>query len=124
MTTRHRRRAAVLATLVCLAAAPASADFPQGVWRGVLTSATGESTPVQLEFSDMAGRPLAMMAMPGAGDVGLSSIAFDGRALSFSYRDGATWLRCALARQADGAYAGPCLAGGDTVSSIRVEPTE
>lgn len=124
MTVRHRRRTAGLAAALCLAAAPVSADFPQGMWHGVLTSAAGESTPVSLEFSDMAGRPLAMMAVPGSGDVGLSSIAFDGEALSFSYRDGQTWLRCALARQADGAYAGPCSAGSDTVNSIRVEPAE
>ena len=113
-----------LAALLAATATPVSAESPQGLWHGVMTQPDGQTTDVSLEFSDMAGRPLAMMVMPGSGNLGLSSIAFDGEAFSFSYRDGQTWLRCALARQADGAYAGPCSAGGETINSIRVAPAD
>lgn len=119
-----RGRITALAALLAATAAPVLAEFPLAMWHGVMTRADGRTADVSLEFSNMAGRPLAMMTVPGSGDVGLSSIAFDGEALSFSYRDGQTWLRCALARQADGAYAGPCSAGGEEASSIRVAPAE
>jgi hypothetical protein len=117
-------RITIAAGILAMAAVPVSADFPLGIWHGAMTAADGRETAISLEFSNMAGRPLAMMAVPGSGDLGLSSIAFEDDALSFSYRDGQTWLRCELARQADGAYVGPCSAGNETVNSIRVAPAD
>jgi hypothetical protein len=123
-TIRGVLRGAFAVGAACAASAAAGAELPIGSYGGALTTADGDEASVELSFSNMAGRPLATMAMPDARMVGLSNIVVTDDALSFSYFLDGTSVQCELARREDGGLSGPCADGDGTVGSIRVSPQE
>lgn len=114
--------AAVGLSVAAAAAAVHGAELPMGRWHGVMTPAGGAEVEVELSFADMAGRPLATLSTPTSGLIGLSNIAVTDDALSFGFFKDGSSVKCRLARQADGGYAGPCVdrAGGE--SAVRIAP--
>lgn len=80
----------------------------------------GSEADLTFGVSDMAGRPLATMSIPGADVIGPSNLVIKGDELDFSVNLDGSWLRCELAREADGSYAGLCSDRGSYEGAIRM----
>lgn len=88
--------------------AASAMERPDGDWQGTVVLPRGAEADMTFGISDMAGRPLATMSIPGSEVIGPSNLVIKGDELDFTVNLDGAWLRCELTRQPDGSYAGLC----------------
>jgi hypothetical protein len=97
--------------LACLTAPAAGQELTPGSWTGTMVPPEGVAAPVTYEVTQGDDRPAIVMTVEGMAPRPLQDVRLDGGTLSFSFDMGRT-VRCTLARQPGGSFAGPCGDGG------------
>jgi hypothetical protein len=124
---RTTAAAAVLAALATFAGSPAGAqELERGLWTGAITPpGAPESIPVMFIVTDRDGALSILMSNPERGPMEFTDEALEGDELTFWWNTGVR-VDCALTRQEDGSFTGPC-ADVDGVSgegTITMTPPE